>query len=361
MFDPSPDNQWRASLIALLFTLLLHIVLLIVLPDSLLMQPVDPNPTEDEEMELVLETIDPEQLRYVEANPEAPENEPDRKDRYSFRAQQSADENPETSQDDSPTVEGSEASQKIVQGSVDQQEPMLLENGVVSLFGKPSERTNKTAQDAQASSAMPPVTTPPAPDFIRQTPEIEEGPGSSPDVSGSSQQIVEKYSDTNEPIQLYRPEADEQANRVASDSTGDAPEAKPLPRARPRLPPDLVQGPLMRSTGSARRRGTLAIDSTFSQFGEYEQQFYAAVQAGWYQEIDFFQPIDTSARVVVQFRIQADGTVDEVVVLNTTAGEIATLICQTALTKRSPFRPWTEEMVQVFGRERVMKVAFSYL
>ena len=108
------------------------------------------------------------------------------------------------------------------------------------------------------------------------------------------------------------------------------------------------------------RRGALAIDATFSEFGEYQQQFYAALQSGWYQEIDFFEPIDTSTRVVVSFRITADGVIDCVEVLHTTASEIATLICQTALTKRSPFRPWTKEMVIVFGQERTLEVVFHY-
>ena len=133
-----------------------------------------------------------------------------------------------------------------------------------------------------------------------------------------------------------------------------------MPRARPTLSPDLIHGPVMRSEGSASRRGTLAIDATFSEFGEYEQQFYAALQAGWYQEIEFFQPIDTSTRVVVSFRITADGLIHDVELLHSTASEIATLICQTALTKRSPFRPWTKEMVKVFGQERTLEVVFHY-
>ena len=117
----------------------------------------------------------------------------------------------------------------------------------------------------------------------------------------------------------------------------------------------------MKSQGSANRRGAIAIDATFSEFGEYEQQFYAAVQIGWYQEIEFFQPIDTSTRVYVRFRMKADGSVDIVEAVKSTAGEIARVICVTAISKRSPFRPWTEEMVQVFGEERWMNVVFNYL
>lgn len=315
---------------------------------------------QDETIELTLEELDPEMPRYVEANPEAPRNEPDRSDNYSFRSQQSADENPDASQDNLPTVEGDEASQKIVQGSVDLSEPVPLEGGIYALSAKSTDSRNDSADSTQASSSIQPTSLPPAPDFIQQKPQVEEGPGSNLTISGSSQQVAREYSDINAPIQLYRMDSENQQDVDTGSESNRTAEAKPMPRKRLTLPPDLVYGPLMRSKGSASLRGALAIDATFSQFGEYEQQFYAAVQAGWYQEIEFFQPIDTSARVVVQFRIHADGTVDEVEILHSTAGEIATLICQTALTKRSPFRPWTAEMIKTFGQERVMKVAFSY-
>jgi hypothetical protein len=117
----------------------------------------------------------------------------------------------------------------------------------------------------------------------------------------------------------------------------------------------------MQSNSSARRRGALAVDATFSEFGEYERQFYAAVQTGWFQEIDFFQPIDTATQVHVRFTLHADGRVSDVEAVKSNASEIATFICETAISKRSPFRPWTREMVRVFGEERTIRVRFNYL
>jgi hypothetical protein len=102
------------------------------------------------------------------------------------------------------------------------------------------------------------------------------------------------------------------------------------------------------------------MDASFSEFGEYEQQFYSALQAGWYQEIDFFQPIDTATRVVIQFVLQADGVIRDIEVLSSNASRIASLLCQNALSKRSPFRTWTREMVDTFGEERQMRVVFHY-
>ena len=345
------SSQRHASLLALLITLMLHVVLFLLLPDELFMKQSVVQ--QEEAIELTLRKLDPEELQYVEVNPEAPENEPNRSNNYSFRSQQAADENPDASPDNVPTVEGEAASRKIVQGAVNSPAPTPVESGVYTLSEELVEEQSASANVAQS---LPIIS--PAPDFIQQKPEVEEGSGSRLKVSDFSKQVPEENMDM--PLQLYRMDSANQPSQNTNRTSDVAAEAKPLPRKRLTLSPDLVHGPLMRSKSSASRRGTISLDATFSQFGEYEQQFYAAVQAGWYEEINFHQPIDTSARVVVQFRIHADGTIDEVKVLDSTATKIATLICQTALTKRSPLRPWTKEMVKVFGQERVMEVTFLY-
>ena len=359
-FEARREQRW-ASITALLIALLLHIGAVVLLPDVLLMSDASAD-LNDEEMEVILvppEPVVPEELKFVEANPEAPENEPDRKDQYSFRAQQAADENPKESLLDAPSVDGEEDSQKIIQGAVDQV-PALTPGAPSTPQPGEGKGTDGGKAGAQAAAMVPPAEPLPAPAFIQQKPIVEDGPGSSLETPGVGEEIVENP-DPEAPINVYKPQPQtmEQQPQQVGDGSGGA-DVKPVPRARPTLSPDLVRGPLMRSEGSASRRGSLAIDATFSEFGEYQQQFYAALQAGWYQEIDFFQPIDTSTRVVVSFRITADGVIHDVEILHSSASEIATLICQTALTKRSPFRPWTEEMVKVFGQERVLEVVFHY-
>ena len=234
--------------------------------------------------------------------------------------------------------------------------------GVYSPAAKPGEGqgTEGGKLGARAQAAVSPVQPLPAPNFIQQKPVAEEGPGSRLELTADAPEVFEQPV-PDAPINVYRPPELVQPEVQTGDGAGGAVEARPTPRARPRLAPELITGPLMKSQGSANRRGAIAIDATFSEFGEYEQQFYAAVQIGWYQEIEFFQPIDTSTRVYVRFRMKADGSVDIVEAVKSTAGEIARVICVTAISKRSPFRPWTEEMVQVFGEERWMNVVFNYL
>lgn len=318
-----------------------------------------PSPVPDEDvLEVVL--VPPETLRFVEVNPEVPENEPDRKDQYSFRAQQAADQSLVESKLNAPKVDGEEDSQKIVQGAMQPVAPVAPGLYAAQLPGDGAGRDGGQA-GTPVAVRVPPAPPLPAPPFMQQQPIHDDGSGSRLEAPDSAEKWVE-HADLNAPIPLYRPEqaATPVQAQQRGDGDGGSMVAKPMPRERPTLSPELIHGPLMRSAGSASRRGALAIDATFSEFGEYEQQFYAAVQAGWYQEIEFFQPIDTSARVVVGFRITSDGSIHDVRVLHSTASEIATLICQTALTKRSPFRPWTQEMMQVFEDERMLEVSFHY-
>ena len=361
-FSESRCKQWGASVWALLVALLLHLSVIVLLPQEWLLSQQFSQGDDAEPLEVTLlppEPLSPDDLQYVEANPQAPENTPDRTDQYSFRNQQAASQSSNDALPEAPNVNGEEEdAHKIVQGA--QQQAAPLSPGVYSPAVLAGEGPGSEGGKAGAQAAVPvaPAQPLPAPEFIQQKPDTEDGLGSSLETPGQASEVLPNPQ-PDAPINVYQPPAHTAAAQLG-DGNGGAVEAKPMPRKRPRLAPELVQGPLMRSRGSVSHRGTIAIDATFSEFGEYQQQFYAALQAGWYQEIEFFQPIDTSARVVVGFRIKADGSIHDVEVLHTTAGEIATLICETAITKRSPFRPWTRDMVQVFGDERTLRVAFHY-
>lgn len=354
------ESRW-VTLLAFLATLFVHLGVILVVPEELM--PRNQGDTDEVQKEVKtyeISLVDPAEARFVEASPEAPENEPDRKDQYSYRAQQAADNSPLSDAENKPKVDGEEDSQKILQGSLEQAPP--LQPGVYMPVARPGEDDGVQGGKLGVSNlhVLPQLAKPlPAPNFIQQDPASALGPGSRVDFVGETPEVIEAP-DPDAPIDVYRPQPTLEQTQNVGDGKGGSIEAQPVPRARPRLAPELITGPLMRSHGSTSRRGSLAIDATFSEFGEYEQQFYAAVQTGWYQEIEFFQPIDTSTRVQVRFTLYADGRVDKVKAVQTNASEIATFICETAITKRSPFRPWTKEMVHVFGQQRTLNVVFHY-
>ena len=361
LFTPNDRESRWVTLLAVLATLFVHVGVILVVPEELM--PRNHGDTEQAQKEAEvyeISLVDPVEARFVEASPEAPENEPDRKDQYSYRAQQAADNSPLSDAVNKPKVDGEEDSQKILQGSLQQTPP--LKPGVYAPAARSGEGEGDQGGKLGAPNeiVLPQIAKPfPAPNFIQQDVASEIGPGSRINLAGEAP-VVFEVSDPDVPINVYRPQPLAEQVQQVGDGAGGSLEAQPTPRARPRLAPELIAGPLMRSHGSTSRRGSLAIDATFSEFGEYEQQFYAAVQTGWYQEIEFFQPIDTSTRVQVRFTLYADGRVESVKAVQTSASEIATFICETAITKRSPFRPWTKEMVQVFGQQRTLHVVFHY-
>ena len=361
LFTPNDRESRWVTLLAVLATIFVHAGVILVVPEELMPRNYGDTDQAQKEAEVYeISLVDPVGARFVEASPEVPENEPDRRDQYSYRAQQAADISPLSDAANKPKVDGEEDSQKILQGSLQQAPP--LEPGVYAPAARPGEGEGDQGGKLGAPNelVLPQLAEPiPAPNFIEQDAASDLGPGSRVDLVGEAPEVFE-VPDLDAPINVYRPQSLAEQVQQVGDGAGGSPEAQPTPRARPRLAPELITGPLMRSHGSTSRRGSLAIDATFSEFGEYEQQFYAAVQTGWYQEIEFFQPIDTSTRVQVRFTLYADGRVESVKSVQTSASEIATFICETAITKRSPFRPWTKEMVQVFGQQRTLHVVFHY-
>ena len=361
LFAPNDRESRWVALLAFLATLSVHVGVILVVPEELMPRNQGDTDQAQKEAEVYeISLVDPVEARFVEASPEAPENEPDRKDQYSYRAQQAADNSPLSDAANKPKIDGEEDSQKILQGSLQQTSP--LEPGVYSPVARLGEGEGVQGGKLGAPNelVLPQLAKPlPAPNFIQQDPGSALGPGSRLDFVGEAPEVFEAPN-PDAPIDVYRPQSVLEQVQMVGDGAGGSLEAQPAPRARPRLAPELITGPLMRSNGSASRLGSIAIDATFSEFGEYEQQFYAAVQTGWYQEIEFFQPIDTSTRVQVRFTLYADGRVDKVKAVQTNASEIATFICETAITKRSPFRPWTKEMLKVFGQQRTLHVVFHY-
>ena len=358
-FEDFRNRRRKQTVLALSCALLVHLLLWLTLPDRVIAFRSSTDADEASlEIELVPDETLPEELRFVEANPDVPENEPDQTKQYSFRSQQAADEQAASLPDNTPAVDGEEASQKIVQGAVEEAQP--LPPGVYSPEARPGEGEGTDGGKPGAEVAMlaprPQALQPP--DFLQQEPETEEGPGSRLSDPGKAKEDSPEP-DPEAPLEITRTPPSSKYVQ-AGDGNGGSPEARPIPKARPRLSPDLLQGPLMRSTGAALQRGTIAIDATFSEFGEYQQQFLAAIQAGWYQEIEFYQPIDTAARVHLRFELRSDGSINGVEIVETTAGEVASVICQSAIEKRSPFRPWTREMVAVFGDRQTMDVVFHY-
>ncbi len=353
------DGSWRAILLAFTLTLIVHIGTLLILPDKFFYNYLSDSAESKSEQIYELSLVDTTERIYVEASPDAPKNKPDRSNNYSYREQQSADQNPLEDAINKPHLVGEIDSQKILNGKLNSN--VQIEVDVYSTVENTTRNDHNLEKRGQTSQKSTTFFSKPlnAPDFLNTSSIKENGEGSRSSLAQITDNSMKQFSD-NMPIEVYRPvEAIEEIETLSMSSESD-PVPKPKPRIRPRLAPELTTGPLMRSKGSASRHGSVAIDATFSEFGEYEQQFYAAIQSGWYQEIEYFQPIDTATRVLVSFTIHQDGSITGLNATNSTASDIGTFICEEAISKRSPFRAWTKEMIEVFGIKRDLNIVFHY-
>lgn len=320
----------------------LHLVLFYFLPERLLPQAFEMSEVRPQALELELLELKPEDKRFVEANPDVADNTPDHSRNYSFRNQQAADESPAPlTRENTPKVEGVEESQKILEGQ--------LSSAPVPPQVPPGQASVRLENPAM------PILLPPKgrerPEFVKEKTLPQAGDEGSALLD---ELAAEATGDTDGALRVY--DATVAETRETVDAAGVPSEAKP----RLRLDPKLVMGPLMESAGGASRRGKLAIDATFSEFGEYQQQFFAAVVSVWYQDIDYYQPIDINARVLVEFTMHADGTVKDVKARQSNATDIARIICENAISKPREFRPWTKEMIEVYGEARTLTVLFIY-
>ena len=313
-------------------------------------------PKEDKPEKLA-EPPDPETPRFVETNPDAPENEPDETPNESDRNQQSAQEKPDPERtQDIPKVEGETPdSQKIVEGRIAEKAPKP-KPGIFNLNTPPSPEAEKNPEetdgndDKKSNAPLPPPTAPET---------IEQGTG-----DGGASIHQDKF-DTTQPINrtiipLTLPtRPDPKATTLEELSPR---KVQPIqPRPRPTLPASVIPGPLRNTQSSAARTGTLAIDAKWSEFGEYTQRMIAAISLQWHK-LAYNARLDSvlASTVHVRFILNNQGEIDSIQIIETSAGKLASLLCKDAIASRAPFGKWTADMANSFGERTDVNIHFNY-
>ena len=84
LFAPNDSESRWVTILAFLATIFVHLGVILVIPDELMPQNKSDTSQARKEAEIYeISLVDPVDARFVEASPEAPENEPDRRDQYS--------------------------------------------------------------------------------------------------------------------------------------------------------------------------------------------------------------------------------------------------------------------------------------
>jgi hypothetical protein len=144
--------------------------------------------------------------------------------------------------------------------------------------------------------------------------------------------------------------------------TAERPRLRTLAAARARQQ-DRPPGEKMKQDGGVKRRLDLAaVDAKGSLIGEYDSVFVESVRSRWFalledKRYDGYQ----RGKVVVQFALNSDGRITDLVVQESTVDFSMSLVCEMAVLDPAPYAPWPSDMRRMIsGNKRVVTFTFFY-
>lgn len=283
-------------------------------------------------------------FKFVETNPEAPENTPDKTTNFAAQNQQVAQEKPTPDgRSDRPATEGKKdfESNQIVSG--------------------------RLSQPIEHIEAQPPPSVLPEADREVKAARAEQNP-----LSG-----VEKFEGENkdgvggsiakrlENMKAIPEKIDGTPNTQDTEGAQSAQPAIDPRRPRPR--PMIVKQQQVRPAILAENKfgtenvGLTGYDAKWNDYGAYLQRMIDAVQFQWERLVLQLtaNPIQGSS-VRVKFVMNDEGKIARIVGVESTASETASRACLSAITDRAPYGPWTDDMKTVLGKEQEMTFTFFY-
>lgn len=283
--------------------------------------------------------------RFVETNPDAPENIPDKTNNVGAQNQQSAQEKPD------PNGKGDHAA---TEGKKD------------------FESTQVVGGELRPPTEAPPPEPPPTPEIAAALEKAAEARKAENSLSG-----FEKLEGDN-PNGYGMNKADRTDNVTKSDQKVDGAKDAPLtvgemsakqiridprkPQPRQVLAQQNVRPPIFaQNLNGSRNIGPASWDARWSDYGAYYQRLINAVQVQFDRLNDESRIMPPPGTVVtVKFRMDKEGAIAEIISSESTGGKQAETICVTAITSRAPYGKWTDDMVAILGDSFVFTWKFYY-
>lgn len=348
------DPDTRSTVIGILGVVFVHLFLLLVGPHLLRSDPSEsvlrPHSTAKEfsiEIEpdaFAKEAEEPPPMNFVEANPNAPDNVPDKTNNFAAQNQQVAQEKPtENGKSDRPAIEGRTdiQSTQIVTGSLTQ-----------PIEAMPAPPPTPAQEEQQQTQTAPRQEQIPLSGFEKTEGESENSYGSN----------IAKFAEGAKAV----PEKVEGAKDVPMIQGANS----TIPRIDPKNPrprPQVVKQQQVRPAVFQENKfgtsniGLAAWDAKWSNYGQYLQKLIDTVQIQWERilyESRIYPVNGTNVKVV--FVLNSKGEIARIVLVEGTAGNQAEKACASAITARAPYGPWTDDMVAVLGEEQELTFTFHY-
>jgi hypothetical protein len=350
-----PDQEDRSILIGIVCTVLLHLLVAWLIHEI----PVDKvtrSPAELAALAKKKRSFDfelapipppppkPNPMKFVETNPDAPANEPDKTNNFSNRNQQSAQKEAAKEKDpeNRPSTTGSDEikdSTAIVTG--DHAQPQ--QGAAAAVSAAQTQGQQATAQQAREQQI-------PLSGSEKLDNPDKDGVGANlsknPQESTGAQKVVEGS----------RESKTAEGGLVATTAANH-----PTPKPRPRLTA-VRSSVLANRVAGTQNVGIVGIDARWSEYGDYLNELVEIVDREWHGILDESNlHYKANTQVEVTFSINPKG---EVKITKTEqysgADEVAVGQCTSAITNPGPYRKWTEQMVNILGNEQSITFSFYY-
>jgi hypothetical protein len=351
----SRDPEVRSVQIGVLGTILVHLLLFLTVPYLLQFESgsgVRPTPLaqqfnielapDEATAEIPAPEEKPAPFKFVDINPDAPDNVPDDTENFAAQNQQSAqeEETPDMS-GNRPAMEGQTEikTESIVTGRLVPQVPPAPS-------APPQQEQNDQVEQTQA----PKREQIPLSGFEKSPASAEDSYGSNiaqlPDGSAEVEKQVEGLKDAP----------------MVQNATGMVARIDPKrPQPRPQLEKRARPAIFTENKIGTSNIGSIGRDARWSEYGEYLQRLIESVQIQWERILTQSKVYPTSGtRVVVQFELNSKGQVSRILGVDGTAGELSQSSCVSAITERAPYGDWSEDMVRVLGNEQELTFTFYY-
>lgn len=353
-----PDT--RSILIGVAAVLVIHAIVWFVGPRVFRVEvrPLPPRTAEDQSKVYNIElNTEPEEIKaqekpkapdkYVETNPDAPENTPDKTTNFAAQNQQAAqqDADPKSKADRASTTGKKDfESNQIVDGRLS----TPLENLAAI---PPSPETAQQIAEQEKMAQQQRKEQNPLSGFEKKDGDAKDGIGTNFSPNLANAEAI--------------PERIEGGKDVPFDpnATGLMSIDPRRPRPRPQLVKTQNTRPAVLAENfiKAPNMGVTGIDARWSEYGEYLRKMFDAIQFQWERLILNLSAMPANGtNVTVKFVLNSEGNIATVVSVNGTASETATRACVSAITERAPYGTWTDDMRAALGDKQEMTLVFLY-
>jgi hypothetical protein len=305
--------------------------------------------------------------QFVEANPNAPDNAPDKIDLVAAQNQQVAQLLPTPKgQSDAPASKGdpSTDSTVLVEGRHSESRPASVQAQTppapkpqptpAPSTPPPAEPTQSAAAETAAQEAARRAQSP--------LPGSEKLQGENPSGYGTQVAPAAPKASATE-TERVEGLADAKTDTGARTGLYYKVDAK-RPQARPTLAPSIARGrssPLANRALGTENIGAVAYNAKWSAYGDYMQKLIETVDSQWQRilEQSRISPV-SGTKVTVVFRLDAKGEIPEIIKVSGGGGRSAQDACVSAIVARAPYGAWSADMIGVLGQSQEITFSFFY-